>query len=424
VARQLCIDASMGMAGDMFAAALIALGAPADRIVGAMTRAGQSLGRASVSPEPVQERGRSGVRLRVELDSRTDHLAAAMARDVLDEALRNEEVAGGYGELARRALEILLDAERQAHSGQAGGLATYQAVPVGVAHTPYESGAPSQPTRDAEGAFSVEVFPEYSAGLAGLEAFSHLYILSYLHRSRGWSLTVAPPWQKDGKRRRVGLFASRSPNRPTPIGLTLTELRAIEGNRIVTGPLDLFNGTPVLDLKPHVASLDNHEVGNDGWLAGTEHLRLHQQGIPHRHGSEEPVLHEAADIVLDMVAAAVGMECLNVAPETVVCLSPVAVGGGEVRCSHGVLPVPAPAVTAILKKYRVPHVAGPVDVELLTPTAAALLAALGPAWRPRQSGPPPGPRQAGYGFGTHELAVPNALQLSLSAETGNEGRRS
>ncbi|MCD6365549.1 MAG: tRNA (N6-threonylcarbamoyladenosine(37)-N6)-methyltransferase TrmO, partial [Planctomycetes bacterium] len=393
--KELCIDATTGIAGDMFSAALVALGAPADRIVGVMMRTGQLLGRATIGTETVEQGGLSGIRLAVQLQSDTDHLAGSEARRFLDQALRNEKVSGGYAEFARRTLEILLAAEREAHSGKTAALAAYQAVPVGMAHTPYESTAPSQPTRYADGAFSVEIFPEFSAGLKGLETFSHLYILSYLHRSPGWSLTVTPPWQHATDRRRVGLFASRSPNRPSPIGLTLTELRGIDRNCIITGPLDLFNGTPVLDVKPHVSSVDEKEVGNDGWLAGTEHLLLHQRGVPHRHSSEEPLLHEAADIILDILGAAVGMQCLNIAPETAVCLTPLAVGGGEVRCSHGVLQVPAPATMAILKKYRVPQIAGPVDVELLTPTGAALLASLGPQWRPRELGPPRGPRQIG-----------------------------
>ncbi len=404
----LYIDATMGMAGDMFSAALIALGAPAERVAGAMTRAGRLLGGADVRAETVESGGPAGVRLAVRLESDSEPLAAPRARDVLEQALGREQIDGVYGAFARRALEILLAAEREAHSGPAGAGGTYPVAAVGVAHTPYESVAPRQPARQADGTFAIEIFDEFSAGLRGLDSFSHVYILSYLHRSRGWSLTVTPPWQRPADRRHVGLFASRSPNRPSPIGLTLTDLRGIEGNRLITGPLDLFNGTPVLDVKPHVASLDVGDVGNDGWLADTEHLSLHRKGVPHRHDSEQPVLHEAADIVVDVVGAAVGLACLDISPETAVWAAPVAVGGGEVRCSHGVLPVPAPATLAILKTHRLPHVTGPVDVELLTPTGAALLAALKPTWRPVRRR-----RPVGYGYGTRELAIPNAVKLSL-----------
>ncbi|MFW6145797.1 MAG: tRNA (N6-threonylcarbamoyladenosine(37)-N6)-methyltransferase TrmO [Planctomycetota bacterium] len=418
MATGLCIDASMGMAGDMFSAALIALGAPAARVADAMTRAGELLGRAAVRAETVEQQGVSGIRLRVELNADAGFLGAREAREVVTEALRKEAVGGAYVEFAQSALEVLLAAEREAHHANAGATTGYRIVPIGVAHTPYETAAPRQPAPGAAGAFSVEVFPAFSAGLMGVESFSHMYVLSYLHRSSGWSLTVTPPWGDPATRRQVGLFASRSPNRPTPLGLTLTEVRAVEGNRIITGPLDLFDGTEVLDLKPHVVSLDRTGVGNDGWLAGTDHLQCHRSGVPHRHDGEGPILHEAADIVLDLVGAAVGMASLDVALDRVVGLMPVAVGGGQVRCSHGVQSVPPPAVVAILNKHRVPHVTGPVNAELLTPTGAALLAALKPRWRARELGPPPGDHRFGYGFGAREFGVPNAVRLSLGPDTG------
>jgi len=100
----------------------------------------------------------------------------------------------------------------------------------------------------------------------------------------------------------------------------------------------------------------------------------------------------------------------------VVCLTPVSVGGGTVHFSHGTLPVPAPAVVAILKRYRIPHVAGPVDVELLTPTGAAILAALRPRWRCREVGMAGG--AVGLGLGTKEMEPLNALRLSVDGRTG------
>jgi tRNA-Thr(GGU) m(6)t(6)A37 methyltransferase TsaA len=286
--------------------------------------------------------------------------------------------------------------------------------PTGLVHTPYSDRAPSQPSKGAEGTFYVELFPEMAAGLAGLDAFSHIYIVSYLQRSSGYSLTVTPPWQEGERPQRVGLFASRSPNRPNPLGFTLAEVRRIEGNRIYTGPLDLFDGTPVVDIKPHLRTLDETGLGDDGWLAGSNHLQLHKKGVPHHHASEEAILHEAQDILLDVTGAAKGLEFLSVSLEDVVCLTPVSVGGGEVRFSHGTLPVPTPAVAAILRRHRVPHVAGPVEAELLTPTGAALLAALHPRWRPREMGPEGRVIQRGLGLGTKEFEPINGLRLALT----------
>lgn len=120
-----------------------------------------------------------------------------------------------YADFARRAQETVIAAEREAHSGGQLGVGTLQLKPIGLAHTPYSDRAPRQPCKQAKGNFYVELFPELTAGLAGLDAFSHIYVISCLHRSSGYSLTVTPPWQESETRRTVGLFASRSPNRPS-----------------------------------------------------------------------------------------------------------------------------------------------------------------------------------------------------------------
>ncbi len=411
VRKTLVVDPRMGMAGDMFSAALISLGAPEEAVIGAMERAARCLGRAEVSAERVETEAGPGVRLRIALEANSPHLTASDARRHLETAIGEESLTPEYADFARRTLDVLISAEREAHSGGRLDFGTLTVTPVGIAHTPYLHEAPHQPERSVGGEFYVEIFPEFAAGLDGLESFSHVYIVSYLHRYRGYSMTVTPPWQQREKPKRVGLFASRSPNRPSPLGITVTEIRRIEGNRIYTGPLDLFDGTPVVDIKPHIRSLDDAEVGNDGWLADSDHLRLHKEGIPHSHAGEEAVLHEAQDILLDVMGAAKGLEALEIDLENVVCLTPVSVGGGVVRFSHGTLPVPAPATTAILKSHRIPHVSGPVDVELLTPTGAAILAALRPRWQCR--GEEPTGRITGLSLGTMELKLLNAVRVWL-----------
>jgi tRNA-Thr(GGU) m(6)t(6)A37 methyltransferase TsaA len=274
-------------------------------------------------------------------------------------------------------------------------------------------------------AFYVEVFNQYVSGLKNLGTFSHLDVISYLHQSKGYSLTVMPPWKKgEGSERQVGLFASRSPNRPSPLGLTTVNIKKIKGNRIYTSPMDLFDATPVVDIKPHIGSLDVTEsrVGNDGWLEDSDHLRLHKEGVPHRHNAEKTVLHEAQDILIDITGAAFGLQYLGIPPERILCNMPVSVGGGKIRFSHGLLPVPAPAVTAILKKHRIPHVTGPVDVELLTPTGAALLAAMKPEWTHLQgafSGEDGWRKlKTAFGMGTKKLDRPNVLKVSLLEKNG------
>ncbi len=432
MAFRLWIDPAMGMAGDMFSAGLISLGANQDRMIQAMTRTAQQMGSAQVQVEAIQTPEGIGYRLRMALEEHEQVLPASRARVLLQEALAREDVEKPYAAFAQRALEILIAAEREAHSSGRLDFGPITIQPIGVAHTPYQHlghsleheqhhvpqahghgvAPPYQPQPDAEGAFWVALYPEFAAGLQDVATFSHVYLLSWLHGSRGYSLRVTPPWQR-GKKRVVGLFASRSPNRPNPIGLTLTEVRGVEGNRLLTGPLDLFDGTPILDIKPYVRSLEPGAMGNDGWLADTDHLALHQQGIPHSHAGEEAVLHEAQDMLLDVVGAAVGLQSLRVDLHEVVCLSPVSVGGGTISFSHGVLPAPAPATTAILKRYRIPHVAGPVDVELLTPTGAALLAALQPRWMGREPLDESQVVARGMGLGTRNLRPLNALRLAL-----------
>lgn len=403
----------MGMAGDMFSATLIGLGVPASTVTDAMERAARPLGRAKVEAQYVRTKEGPGTRIRVELKTEKAQLRAVDARVFLDAAVKEQGLAPPYAGFARRALETLIMAEREAHSNERINDGTLQLKPIGVARTPYAETAPRQPRKQAKGNFHVDLFPELATGLSGLEAFSHIYVISYLQRSPGYSLTVTPPWQDDESPRTVGVFASRSPNRPTPLGFSLTEVRRIEGNRIYTGPLDLFDGTLVVDIKPHVRTLDETDLGDDGWLAGSDHLQMHRNGVPHRHAQEDAILHEARDILLDILGAAKGLEVLRIALDKVMCLTPVCVGGGNVRFSHGVLPVPTPAVAAILKQHTIPHVTGPVNTELLTPTGAALLAALQPTWCPREMTPDGRVKRQGLGLGTKELEPVNGLRASL-----------
>jgi len=106
-----------------------------------------------------------------------------------------------------------------------------------------------------------------------------------------------------------------------------------------------------------------------------EHHHTHRHSHQHEH-DEETFLHEAQDIVIDIMGAVAGMHQLDIEPEAEL-LAPVSVGGGYVVFSHGRLQVPAPATTIILREYNIEWKKGPVEVELFTPTGAAILAALG-----------------------------------------------
>jgi tRNA-Thr(GGU) m(6)t(6)A37 methyltransferase TsaA len=154
--------------------------------------------------------------------------------------------------------------------------------PIGIIHTPYKKYAPYQPVESDEKDFYVDVHEEYTEGLAKLEKFRYIYLLYYMDQvKKPLSMTVEPPWA-DGMQ--VGLFASRSPVRPNPVGLSIVRLLKIEGNRLHTTGLDVLDGTPLLDIKPYIRELDSKEDANYGWLDDLndrEHLILHIRGIPH-----------------------------------------------------------------------------------------------------------------------------------------------
>lgn len=274
----LLIDPARGMAGDMFSAALLSLGVPEDVIVGAMEKAARRLGRVAIEPEIVPVNGAMAIKLHIRLESFQPHLPAGQAWIHLEEAIVSVGLSSPYANLARRDLDILIEAEREVHS--------------------------------------------------------------------------------DG---RLPAVAAKVP-------------------------------APELD-----------------------HQEMHRLGISHRHTTEkadEAVLHEAQDILIDVIGAAAGLQYLNVDLDRAVCFSPVQVGGGFVTFSHGRLPVPAPATQAILKKYKVPYATGPVEKELLTPTGASLLAGLQPEFRPRDEAILK-PAKIGIGRGFHRINPPGDLRLGL-----------
>lgn len=129
------------------------------------------------------------------------------------------------------------------------------------------------------------------------------------------------------------------------------------------------------------------------------------------HGDvADPHLHEAQDILIDLAGAAWCLQRLGV--EAIRCGAPIPVGGGTVRCSHGILDVPAPATARLLATHDLPWAPGPVMTELLTPTGAALLAALRPEWVAIDD--LAASRMDGWGLGTKQLpGVSNGVGVSV-----------
>lgn len=136
--------------------------------------------------------------------------------------------------------------------------------PIGVIHTPFTEprGMPIQPSRGRDVRGTVELRHEYVEALQDLEGFSHIILLYHLHRSSGFSLKVVP-FLDDTPR---GLFATRAPRRPNPIGLSVVRLLGIDGNRLEVCDLDILDRTPLLDIKPYVGEFDARDEVRLGWL--------------------------------------------------------------------------------------------------------------------------------------------------------------
>jgi tRNA-Thr(GGU) m(6)t(6)A37 methyltransferase TsaA len=117
---------------------------------------------------------------------------------------------------------------------------------------------------DAEG--MIEILPEFAAGLADVEGFSHLFILWVFDRSTDFDLFATPPADAG---RPHGVFATRSPRRPNPIGLTVVELLQRDGPQLRVRGVDMLDGTPILDIKPYLSSI-SETVIRRGWLTEAE----------------------------------------------------------------------------------------------------------------------------------------------------------
>jgi tRNA-Thr(GGU) m(6)t(6)A37 methyltransferase TsaA len=149
-------------------------------------------------------------------------------------------------------------------------------TPIGIIHSQFteSSGTPIQPrfADSAEG--TVEIFDEYVPGLKDLEGFDRIYLLCWFHRARPYRLQLTP--YLDTVER--GLFATRAPSRPNPIGLSNVRLLGIEGNILRVEELDILDGTPLLDIKPYSPRFDCFEAAKSGWLDNVEEHRVRADG--------------------------------------------------------------------------------------------------------------------------------------------------
>lgn len=140
--------------------------------------------------------------------------------------------------------------------------------PIGVIRSPFtdKEQTPIQTVR-SQATGQVVIFPEYVEGLQDLDGFSHIFLLYVFHRSQGYTLKVKP-FLDDNLR---GLFATRYPCRPNPIGLSVVRLLARRENLLDIESVDVLDGTPLLDIKPYVPDFDEHPSTRIGWYGIRSH---------------------------------------------------------------------------------------------------------------------------------------------------------
>jgi tRNA-Thr(GGU) m(6)t(6)A37 methyltransferase TsaA len=139
--------------------------------------------------------------------------------------------------------------------------------PIGFVRSPFKDAAavPKGLGAKHEEEGVLNIFPEFDLGLADIEGYSHLIVLWAFDRSEGFDLMVTPPSDS----RPHGVFSTRSPRRPNPIGLTVVELLRRENSSLHVRGVDMLDGTPILDIKPYLSSIPS-EILRRGWLAEAE----------------------------------------------------------------------------------------------------------------------------------------------------------
>jgi tRNA-Thr(GGU) m(6)t(6)A37 methyltransferase TsaA len=137
--------------------------------------------------------------------------------------------------------------------------------PIGVVRSPFRhtAGMPIQSVAASGVGGTIDLDPAYADGLRDLEGFSHLILLTHLHLVQHYALNVVP-FLDD---RPHGIFATRSPKRPNPIGFSIVRLIRIEQSTLYVEDVDVVDGTPLLDLKPYVPTFDVRETDQIGWFA-------------------------------------------------------------------------------------------------------------------------------------------------------------
>ncbi len=147
--------------------------------------------------------------------------------------------------------------------------------PIGVIRSPFKEnlGTPIQPVGGKDVEALVEVLPEFAPGLADLDGFSHIILVYYFHLCDVTRLEVKPFLDEVTR----GVFATRAPVRPNHLGTSVVRLDRVDGNILHIRDVDLLDGTPVLDIKPHIPRVDSPGTETRiGWMEGKDH-QIHEK---------------------------------------------------------------------------------------------------------------------------------------------------
>lgn len=142
-------------------------------------------------------------------------------------------------------------------------------TPIGVIHSPFSdpAGMPIQPSGAGGREGFIDIDPSFSDGLSDLEGFERIILLYVFHQCQGYSLRVTPYLDTTER----GLFSTRAPRRPNPIGLSVVRIASIKENRISIVDVDILDGTPLLDIKPYIPGFDAYPSSRAGWLEERQH---------------------------------------------------------------------------------------------------------------------------------------------------------
>jgi putative methyltransferase, YaeB/AF_0241 family len=146
--------------------------------------------------------------------------------------------------------------------------------PIGIIHTHYKdiTGMPIQPSGADGVSGSIILRPELTSGLKDIEGFSHIILIYHFHLVTGYKLEVTPFMD----RKPHGLFATRVPLRPNPIGISTVKLLKTEHNVLYIEDVDIVDGTPLLDIKPFFEKFDNRNCSRNGWLDNNRTLNIRE----------------------------------------------------------------------------------------------------------------------------------------------------